>query len=136
MTENDSVRVSRSCEIPLTEIKFTAGPSGGPGGQHANRSHTRVEARFDIESSASLGPRQRARLLGKLGPVVTAVAGDERSQTRNRELALERLRGKLADALRVPRPRRPTKPSAGAVARRLDEKRRRSELKRLRRPVD
>src|SRR5688500_11745693 len=135
MTEDDVLRVSRSCVIPLSEIRMTAGPSGGPGGQHANRSHTKIEARFDVEASTALGPRQRARLMATLGPVVTAVAGDERSQTRNRDLALERLARRLADALRVPRPRRATKPTAGAVKRRLDSKRRRGDVKRLRRPL-
>jgi ribosome-associated protein len=112
-------------------LRFS-GP-GGPGGQHANTSNTRVEVRFDVEHSPSLGPRQRARLLERLGPVVRVVAADTRSQARNRELALERLRERLASALRTPRPRRPTAPSAAARRRRVDAKRRRGDLKRQRR---
>ena len=106
------------------------GPSGGPGGQHANRSHTRVELRFDIEGSPSLGPRQRERLLEKLGPSVRVVVDEHRSQARNRTLAQERLAGRLAAALVIERPRRATKPSRGAVQRRLDDKQRQSDRKR------
>jgi ribosome-associated protein len=127
------LRVSRSCAIPLDEVELRFSASGGPGGQHANRSNTRVEVRFDAAASPSLGPRQRERIVAKLGPVVRVVADDERSQTRNRALALERLAGRLASALHVDRPRRPTKPSAAAKATRVDEKRKRGELKRSRR---
>jgi ribosome-associated protein len=127
------LRVTSSCAIPLDELEWRFGPAGGPGGQHANRAHTRAEVRFDVEASPSLGPRQRARLLERVGPVVRVAADDERSQLRNRELALERLRSRLADALRVQRPRRPTTPTVAARQRRLEEKRRRSEVKRLRR---
>jgi ribosome-associated protein len=127
------LRVSRSCAIPLDEVELRFSASGGPGGQHANRSNTRVEVRFDAAASPSLGPRQRERIVAKLGPVVRVVADDERSQTRNRALALERLAGRLAGALHVDRPRRPTKPSAAARATRVDEKRKRGELKRSRR---
>lgn len=122
--------MSPSLSIPLDELEVRTGPSGGPGGQHANRSHTRVELRFDIEGSPSLGPRQRERLLEKLGPSVRVVVDEHRSQARNRALAQERLAGRLAAALVVERPRRPTKPSRGAVQRRLDEKRRQGERKR------
>jgi ribosome-associated protein len=108
--------------------------SGGPGGQHANTSETRVEVRFDVAASRALGPRQRSRLLERLGAVVTAVAADSRSQARNRELALERLRSKLVAGLRVDRPRRATKPSRSARAARVDSKRRRGTIKRHRRP--
>lgn len=128
--------VSRSVRIPVAELAIRSGPSGGPGGQHANRSHTRVEVRFDVEASPSLGPRQRARLLDRLGPVVRVVADDHRSQTRNRGLALERLSGRLAAALRVERPRRATKPSKAAVQRRLDAKARQSARKADRRRRD
>lgn len=127
------LRVNRSLAIPLAEIGWRATPPGGPGGQHANRTSSRVEVRFDVAASRSLGPRQRARLLQRLGPVVTASAGDERSQARNRQLALGRLAERLAAALRVEVPRRPTAPSAGARARRLEEKRRRSRRKQERR---
>src|SRR5436853_251929 len=103
-----------------------------PGGQHVNTSNTRAEVRFDIAGSASLGPRQRARLVERLGPEVRVVASDERSQLRNRELALERLRSRLAEALRVETPRRATKPTKAAKERRLEDKRHRSETKRRR----
>lgn len=120
--------------IPLAELEWSFGPSGGPGGQHANRAHTRAEVRFDIAGSPSLGPIQRARLLDRIGPVARVAADDERSQLRNRELALDRLRSKLAAALHVDPARRPTRPSKAATQRRLDEKRKRSETKRARRP--
>ena len=126
----DALEVSSSLRIPLAEIEVRTGPSGGPGGQHANRSHTRVELRFDIEGSPTLGPRQRERLLEKLGPSVRVVVDEHRSQARNRTLAHERLAGRLSAALRVDAPRRPTKPSRGAVQRRLDDKRRQSDRKR------
>jgi ribosome-associated protein len=127
------LRVTGTCAIPLDELEWRFSGPGGPGGQHANTANTRVEVRFDVEHSPSLGPRQRARLLERLGPVVRVVAADTRSQARNRELALERLRERLASALRTPRPRRPTAPSAAARRRRVDAKRRRGDLKRQRR---
>ena len=104
-------------------------PLGGPGGQHANTSDTRVEVRFDVAGSPSLGPRQRARLLERLGPEVRAIAGDERSQARNRELARRRLAERLAEGLRVDAPRRATRPTKGSVQRRLETKRRQSARK-------
>jgi ribosome-associated protein len=128
----DVLRVTRTCVIPLSEIEWRFTPSGGPGGQHANRSNTRVEASFDIAGSPSLGPRQRARLLDRLGPTVRVVADDERSQARNRTLATDRLRSKLALALKQQRPRRPTKASESSQERRLDQKRQRAEVKRQR----
>jgi ribosome-associated protein len=127
------LRVTGTCAIPLDELEWRFSGSGGPGGQHANTSNTRVEVRFDVERSPSLGPRERALLLERLGPIVRVVAADTRSQARNRELALERLRDRLASALRTPRSRRPTTPSAGARRRRVDAKRRRGQLKRQRR---
>jgi ribosome-associated protein len=127
------LRVSRTCAIPLDEVEVRTSRSGGPGGQHANTSDTRVEVRFSVADSPSLGPRQRARLLERLGPVARATASDTRSQARNRELALERLRSRLAAALRIDPTRRATVPSAAARQRRLDEKRRRSDRKRARR---
>jgi ribosome-associated protein len=126
------LRVSRTCRIPLDELEWRFTASGGPGGQHANTANTRAEVRFDIANSSSLGPRQKARLLERLGPSVRVVASDERSQLRNRELALDRLRSRLAQALRVDRERRPTAPTAGARRRRVDSKRKRGEVKRLR----
>ena len=126
--------MSSSCVIPLDELEWQTSRSGGPGGQHANTSDTRVEVRFDVAGSPSLGPRQRARLLEKLGPMVRATASDSRSQARNREIALERLRTRLAEGLKIERPRRATKPTRAARARRLDAKRRQSARKRDRRP--
>lgn len=126
------LRVSRSCAIDVSELEWRFSRSGGPGGQHANTSDTRVEVRFDVAGSPSLGPRQRARLLERLGPDVRAVSADSRSQARNRELALERLRSKLAAGLHVTPERRPTKPSLAAKRARVESKRRRSEVKRTR----
>ncbi len=121
-----------TCAIPLDELDWRFSGSGGPGGQHANTSNTRVEVRFDIAGSPSLSPAQRARLLERVGPVVRVVAADTRSQARNRELALARLRERLADALRTPRARQTTAPTAGARRRRIEAKRRRGDLKRQR----
>jgi ribosome-associated protein len=128
--------VTRSCSIPLGELRWRTSRSGGPGGQHANTSDTRVEVIFDIVGSPSLGPVQRRRLQERFGDDVRAVASDERSQARNRGIALERLRVRLADGLRVETPRRPTRPTAGSRRRRLEDKRRRSDLKRSRRAPD
>jgi ribosome-associated protein len=130
------LRVSSSLRIPERELEWRFSRSGGPGGQHANTSDTRAEVRFDIAGSPSLGPRQRARLLEKLGPEVRVVAADERSQARNRELARRRLADRLAGALRVEARRTPTRPSRAAVERRLEAKRRRSARKADRRRPD
>lgn len=132
----ERLRVSSSCSIPVAELAWRFSRSGGPGGQHANTSDTRVEVRFDIAGSPSLGPRQRERLLDALGPEVRVVASDERSQARNRELALDRLAERLARALRVTAPRRPTRPTKAAVARRLAGKRRQADRKAARRRPD
>ena len=132
--ERESIRVTRSVSIPLSEIAFRYSRSSGPGGQHAQKSATRVEALFDVEASSSLTDRQKHRVVRKAGPVLRAIAQDERSQARNRELAVERVADALREALRVERRRVPTKPSKAAVARRLEQKRRRSDTKRLRRP--
>ena len=129
---DDDLRVSGSLRIPLAELEWRFSRSGGPGGQHANTADTRAEVRFDVAASPSLGPRQRARLLERLGPVARVVASDSRSQARNRELALERLAARLAEALRVEAPRRPTRPSKGAKERRLETKRQVGERKRMR----
>jgi ribosome-associated protein len=134
--ERESIRVTRSVSIPLSEIDLRFSRSSGPGGQHAQKTETRVEALFDVERSEALTSRQKQRVTQKAGSMLRAVAQDERSQTRNRELAIERLAAQLADALRVDRRRVPTKPSAAAVRRRLEQKRRRAEKKRLRRPPD
>jgi ribosome-associated protein len=132
----ESIRVTRSVSIPRSEIQLRYSRSSGPGGQHAQKSDTRVEATFDVEASAALTPTQKRRVVQRAGPMLRAVAQDERSQWRNRELATERLVEALREALRVPRRRRPTKPTQAAVERRLEQKRRRSELKRRRRTLE
>jgi ribosome-associated protein len=130
--EGDDIRVTRSLAIPRSEVELRFSRSSGPGGQHAQRSETRVEAVFDVDESATLSPAQKERVRERLGPVVRAVAQDERSQWRNRELALERIAEQLRDAVRARRPRRPTAPTEASRERRLDEKRRRAATKRLR----
>jgi ribosome-associated protein len=131
--EDGVLRVSRSCGIALGELEWRFSSSGGPGGQHANTSNTRVELLFDIEASASLGPRQRARLLERLGPRVRVVVSERRSQLQNRELALERLRERLAAALHIDKPRVATRPSRSSKRARVEQKRRHGERKRTRR---
>ena len=133
MAEADALRVTRSVLLPLAEIELRFSRSSGPGGQHANTAETRVDARFDVEGSSALTAIQKRRVVARAGPVLRAVAQDERSQHRNRELALERLVATLREALRVERRRVPTKPSAASRGRRLEDKRRRAETKRLRR---
>jgi ribosome-associated protein len=132
----DPLQVARDVAIPLAEVEVRTSRSSGPGGQHANVTASRVEARFDVEASRSLSAEHKRRISARLGPVVRAIAQDTRSQTRNRELALERLRSRLASALAVQRPRRATKPTGAARRRRLDAKRRRGERKRARRRPD
>jgi ribosome-associated protein len=134
MNGSESIRVTRTVTVPLAEIELRTSRSSGPGGQHAQKSETRVEAVFDVAASNSLSDRQKQRVLTKAGPVLRAIAQDERSQARNKELAVERRTEQLREALRVPRRRVPTGPSAAARQRRLDEKKRRAETKRLRRP--
>jgi ribosome-associated protein len=132
----ESIRVNSRVAIPLTEVAVRTSRSSGPGGQHAQKTESRVEVVFEVLASEALTDAQKERVVGRVGPVLRAVAQDERSQARNRELALERLAAQLRDALRVRRARRPTKPSPAAVERRLGEKRRRGETKRLRRELD
>lgn len=134
MAIEDPLRITPRLAIPLAEIELRTSRSGGPGGQHANVTASKVEAVLDIATSPSLSETQRELLLRRIGPRLTAIAQDTRSQTRNRELALERLRSRLADALVVHRPRRRTTPSRGAKERRLTGKRIRSQVKRARRP--
>jgi ribosome-associated protein len=129
----DDLRVGR-LRVPLSELTWRFDPPGGPGGQHANRAATRAEVRFDVAGSPSLTEHQRERLLAELGPVVTATAADARSQARNREIALDRLRSALAEAMRERRPRRPTRRTRTAEERRLADKRARSRRKQDRRP--
>jgi ribosome-associated protein len=131
---DDPMPVRGDTAIPLREITLRATRSSGPGGQHANTTATRVEATFDVAASEALSEEQKRRIIARAGPRVVAVAQDERSQARNRELALERLARRLSSALAVPRPRRATRPTKGSVDRRLAGKRRRAERKRDRRP--
>ena len=128
------MRVTRDVAIPLGEIELRASRSSGPGGQHANVTASRIEAVFDVRASAALTEAQRERVAARLGPVVRAVAQDARSQARNRELALERLRERLAGALAVRRPRHATRPTKGSKEARLRSKRVRAARKRERRP--
>ncbi|HEX3563296.1 MAG TPA: alternative ribosome rescue aminoacyl-tRNA hydrolase ArfB [Solirubrobacterales bacterium] len=130
---DDAIEVAEGTVIPLDEIELRASRSSGPGGQHANVTASRIEAVFDVEASKALSDSQRDLLLRRLGDRVTAVAQDARSQARNRELALERLREKLTEGLRRPKPRRPTRPGRAARERRLDQKRRTSQRKAQRR---
>jgi ribosome-associated protein len=134
MDPKDGLRVGHGLTIPLAEVELRTSRSSGPGGQHANVTDSRVEAIFDVAASQALSEAQRERVLAALGPRVTAVAQDARSQLRNRELALERLREKLEQALRVRRPRRATRPTAAARERRLSAKRVDSQRKQTRRP--
>jgi ribosome-associated protein len=129
----ERLHVHRGLDLPLSEISWRATTSGGPGGQHANRTLSRVEVQFDVEASATLGPRQRARLLERVGPVVRANASDARSQARNRELALERLAAKIDRGLQVQAHRTPTRPTKGSQVRRVESKRLRSRTKQQRR---
>jgi ribosome-associated protein len=131
--DGESIRVTRSVSLPRSEIELRFSRSSGPGGQHAQKTESRVEAVFDVEASTALTDRQKTRVVARSGPVLRAVAQDERSQWRNRELATERLVEQLRQALRVERRRRPTRPTAASQERRLEQKRRRGEVKRLRR---
>jgi ribosome-associated protein len=134
MDGSESIRVTRTVVVPPGEIRLRTSRSSGPGGQHAQKSETRVEAIFDVEASAALSEAQKRRVVAKAGPVLRAIAQDERSQLRNKELAVERVVAVLREALRVPRHRTPTKPTKAARERRLDEKKRRGQTKRLRQP--
>jgi ribosome-associated protein len=132
--DGESIRVTRSVVLPLREIVLRTSRSSGPGGQHAQKSETRVEAVFDVEASDALSPAQKRRVVAKAGPVLRAVAQDERSQLRNRELAVERLVASLRAALHVERRRVATKPTAAARERQRETKQRRAQVKRLRKP--
>ena len=128
------MRVTRSVVLPLSEVELRFSRSSGPGGQHANTSETRVEAIFAVEGSSALTDAQKRRVLAKAGPTLRAIAQDERSQLRNRELAIDRLVEQLRQALKVERRRVATKPTRAARERRLESKKRRSQTKKLRRP--
>jgi ribosome-associated protein len=130
---DDAMSLSRGIELPLREIALRTSRSSGPGGQHANVTASRVEASFDVAASGALSEAQKQRVISRLGPRVTAVAQDARSQTRNRELALARLQARLEHALAVKRPRQATKPTRESQRRRLETKRRRSAIKAARR---
>jgi ribosome-associated protein len=132
----EGLRVNRELLIPLAELTVRASRSSGPGGQHANVTASRVEASFDVLASRSLSEAQRARILARAGPRLVAIAQDERSQARNRELALARLGERIAQALAVPKRRRATRPTAASRERRLQAKRRGTERKRERRPPE
>lgn len=133
---DDPMTLGATAAIPLSEVTVRATRSSGPGGQHANTSATRIEASFDVAASEALTDVQKRLIIERLGATVTAVAQDERSQARNRELALERLQSRLTSALTPRRPRRPTRPPAASVQRREADKRRQSERKRERRPPE
>jgi ribosome-associated protein len=130
---DDPMPVGRAIAIPLNEVELRASRSSGPGGQHANVTASRIEAVFDVDSSDALSPADKERLKARCGPRVTAVAQDARSQARNRELALERLQGRIAEGLRVAKKRRRTRPSRSARERRLEKKRQVGQRKRERR---
>lgn len=130
------LRINDELTIPLAELTVRASRSSGPGGQHANVTASRVEASFDVLASPSLSEDQRQRVLERAGPRLVAIAQDERSQARNRELALARLGERLAQALTVPKHRRATRPTAASRERRLAAKRRGTERKRERRPPE
>jgi ribosome-associated protein len=132
--QGESIRVTRSVVLPLSEVELRFSRSSGPGGQHANTAETRVEALFDVERSSALTAAQKRRVLTKAGPVLRAIAQDERSQLRNRELAIERIVEQLRQALKVERRRVATRPTAASRERRLETKKRRSRTKKLRRP--
>ncbi len=130
---SDRLEVGHGVSIPFEEIEIRASRSGGPGGQHANTTASRIEAVFDVRASSSLSSAQKERIAARLGPRVTAVSQDSRGQARNRAIAVERLRSRLAGALVPPKRRRPTRPSRGAKERRLESKRRQSQRKQQRR---
>jgi ribosome-associated protein len=133
---SDTIHVTRTVALPVTEIELRFSRSSGPGGQHAQKTSSRVDATFDVAASTALSEAQKQRVIARVGPVLRAVAQDERSQLRNRQLAVERLVDMLRAALRVERPRRPTAPTKASRERRLDAKRRRTETKQLRRRPD
>jgi ribosome-associated protein len=130
---DDPMPLGRHASLPLSEVELRASRSSGPGGQHANVTASRIEASFDVAASRALTEEQKRLVIARCGPRVTAIAQDARSQSRNRELALERLQRRLISALTVPRTRRATRPTHASVRRRADRKRRQSERKRARR---
>jgi len=138
----NAVHVNRTVQLPLAELDVSFSRSGGPGGQHANTSSTKVELRWDLEASSALTPPQKQLLRTRLGSrltdegVLVLRSSEHRSQTRNREAAVARLVALLSDALRVSPTRRPTRPTRAARQRRVEAKRRRGDTKALRRPPE
>ena len=136
------LRVTRSVVVPARELQWRFSRSSGPGGQGVNTTDSRVELSLDLQHTTALGPLQRARVLERLSNrlvdgVLTVTASAQRYQLQNRQAALKRLAAILAKALAAPPPRRrPTRATRGAVERRLAEKKRRSQTKRLRRDLD
>ena len=128
-------QMSETTPIPDHELVWRFGPSGGPGGQHANRAHTRADVVFDVDASTSLTEGQRARVKAALGSTIRVTVDETRSQSRNRQIANDRLQARVANALRPVRVRRATRPGKGAVERRLQDKRRQSQRKANRRPT-
>jgi ribosome-associated protein len=118
----ESIRVTRSVVLPLSDVEYRTSRSSGPGGQHAQKTESRVEALLDVTATRALTDVQRRRVVARAGPVLRAIAQDERSQIRNKQLATERLVGQLREALKVPRKRTPTKPSKAAIERRHEQK--------------
>jgi ribosome-associated protein len=133
---DDPMELGRGVKLPLSEVTIRASRSSGPGGQHANVTASRVEAIFDVTASSALTAEQKQRVIARCGPRVRAVAQDARSQARNRELALKRLRRRLSRALATPRPRVATRPTHASVLRRLEQKRLQSDRKQARQPPD
>jgi ribosome-associated protein len=127
--DDRDLSVGPGCSVPATEVTWRFGPSGGPGGQHANRVNSRVEAELDLESARGIDDEVRALLVDRLGPTLRVVVDAGRSQARNRDRALDLLEQRMQEALRVRRPRRPTRPGRGAVERRLSAKRRKAQRK-------
>jgi ribosome-associated protein len=130
----ESIQVTPRLAIPLAEVELRFSRASGPGGQHVQKTETRVEAVFDVEASAALSSAQKRRIVARAGPLLRTVAQEERSQWRNREAALERLAAVIREGLKVERKRRPTRPTAASREKRLEEKKRRARTKRLRRP--
>ena len=137
MAERREVRISNRIVVPEQELTWRYGPSGGPGGQHANTSNTRVELVWEIEGTTAVKAEEQQRLLEQLGPRVRIVVDDTRSQSRNRDLAIDRLEAQVREGLVVKRSRRKTKPKRGAIERRLKAKKQQSDRKASRRtPFD
>jgi ribosome-associated protein len=136
---DNTIIINSELRLPPSEVQYRTARSRGPGGQHVNKTETQVELLFDVAHSPSLNETQRQRILSKLKNIIDnegvlhLTAQSERSQLRNREIVTARFQEVLAAALRVPKKRRPTKPSAASKAKRIDSKKRRGQIKQLRR---